>query len=162
MILKYAAAAVVLGLTLGACLVAARERRGRPVAPWHFLLVPLLLLVPTLVLLYLPPPEFGDPEVWMLALVAGVAGVARGALVGLQVDHAKRRILVWRAPDAFWIAVVALLLIVLDVAAAPVGQLSSAFVGTIELALVVLTGIIVGRNAAILVRSRDAPQHDLD
>lgn len=162
MVLEFAVAAVVLMLTLTACVVASHERRGQPVARWRIALVPLILVAPTLVLLYLPPPEFGDPEVWMMALVAGVAGVARGALIGLQVDHARGLILMRKAPEAFWIAVLALLLILLDVAAAPVGRLSSTFVGTIELALVVLTGALVGRNAAILVRSRDAPQHDLD
>lgn len=91
----------------------------------------------------------------------GVAGVAHGAWIGLEVDHQQRRFLLRRAPGAFWIALAATLLIAADILAEPVGRLDSSFVQTAELGLTVLTSFLVGRNAALLVRSRDIPQHDL-
>ena len=155
-----AAFVVVVCAALG-CVVVLPEWRRRAVSRRRLVLVPLLALVPTAVLLYLPPPEFGDPEVWMLALVATVIGIARGALVGLRVDHARGRILLSRAPEAFWAMVGILLLILLDVFAEPVGRLGSSFVGMVELLMVLLTFSLLGRNATILGRSFDAPQHDL-
>ena len=149
-------AAAVLG-----CVAVLPEWRRRSVSRLRLVTVPLLALVPTGVLLYLPPPEFGDPQVMMLALVAAVAGVARGALISLRVDHAHGRVLLSRAPEAPWAMAGVLVLILLDVFAEPVGRLGSPFVGTVEMLMVLLTFSLLGRNAAILVRSLDAPQHDL-
>ena len=55
----------------------------------------------------------------------------------------------------------ALLLILVDIVGEPFGRTGSIYVKAIELGLVILAGFVVGRNAALLVRSRDAPQHDL-
>ena len=87
--------------------------------------------------------------------------MARGAWIGLEVDHRQRRFVLRRAPEAFWIALAATALIAADILAEPVGRLDSSFVQTAELGLTVLTSFLVGRNAALLVRSRDIPQHDL-
>lgn len=151
---------VVVAAALG-CFLALPEARRRAVSRGRLALVPLLALVPTGVLLYLPPPEFGDPQVLMLALVAAVVGVARGALVGLRVDHAQGVVLLSRAPEAFWIMFGVLLLMLLDVVGEPVGRLGSPFIGMIEMVMVLLSFSLLGRNAAVLVRSRDAPQYDL-
>ena len=155
------AAVLVIIVAVLACVAALPEGRGRSVSRRRLAGVALLALLPTLVLLYLPPPEFGDPQVWMLALVAGVVGIARGALVGLRVDHGKGKVLMSRAPEGLWVTIAILLLMLLDVLAEPVGRLGSPFVGTVEMVMVLLTFSLLGRNAAILVRSRDAPQHDL-
>ncbi|HZB55642.1 MAG TPA: hypothetical protein VE527_18535 [Reyranella sp.] len=40
-----------------------------------------------------------------------MAGIGRGAWIGLQVDHGQGKLLLARAPEEFWIAVVAVLLI---------------------------------------------------
>ena len=153
---------LVVVLAIVACVASFPEQRGRPVPYWRLLLLPLLMAAATAVLFYVPPSnDLGDPAVWMAALLSGVAGVARGAWIGLEVDHRQRRLQLRRAPEAFWIALAAALLIVADILAEPVGRLDSSFVQTAELALTVLTSIVVGRNAALLVRSRDIPQHDL-
>jgi hypothetical protein len=65
------------------------------------------------------------------------------------------------APEAFWIALAATALIAADILAEPVGRLDSSFVQMAELGLTVLTSFLVGRNAALRIRSRDIPQHDL-
>ena len=90
-----------------------------------------------------------------------MAGIGRGAWIGLQVDHGQGELLLARAPEEFWIAVVAVLLILVDIAGEPVGRTGSDYVKAIELALMILASFLAGRNAALLVRSRDAPQHDL-
>lgn len=149
-------------LALVACIVAFPEQLGRPIPRWRLAAAALPVVVATLVLLYLPPSnDLRSPEIWMTGLVAGVLGVARGALIGLRVDHAARRLLLRRAPEGLWIAVVAALLIVADIVAEPFGQVGSDFVQTVELALMVLASFLVGRNVALAVRSRDVPHQDL-
>ena len=158
---SYLSALLVVVVAFAGCVVVLPEWKRRAVSRLRLVAVPLLGLVPTAVLLYLPPPEFGDPQVWIVALVAGVVGVARGAMVGLRVDHAHGLIQLSRAPEAFWVMVGGLVLILLDVFAAPVGQIGSGFVGTVELLMVLLSFSLLGRNAAILARSFDTPHHDL-
>lgn len=158
---EYLSAFFVIVAASAGCILVLPEWKRRTVSRRRLVVAPLLGLVPTAVLLYMPPPEFGDPQVWIVALVAFVIGIARGAMIGLHVDHADGRILLSRAPEAFWVLVGALVLILLDVFAAPIGQLGSGFVGTVELLMVLLTFSLLGRNAAIVVRSLDAPQHDL-
>ena len=115
---------LVVVLAIVACVVAYAERRARPLPYWRLLPLPLLIAAATVVLFYVPPSnDLGDPAVWMAALVSGVVGVARGAWVGLEVDHQQRRFLLRRAPEAFWIALAATLLIAADILAEPVGRL---------------------------------------
>ena len=66
-----------------------------------------------------------------------------------------------RAPEEFWIAAAVVVLILVDIVDEPVGRTGSVYVKAIELGLVILAGFLVGRNATLLMRSRDAPQHDL-
>jgi hypothetical protein len=157
----YITAIFVVAVAVAGCVFVLPEWQRRTVSRGRLVAVPLLALLPTAILLYLPPPEFGDPQVWMLALVSGVVGIARGAFVGMRVDHAHGRILLARAPEAFWVMVGVLVLVLLDFFAAPVGRLDSGFVGTVEMLMVLLSFGLLGRNAAVLARSFDAPQHDL-
>ncbi|MFZ5779653.1 MAG: hypothetical protein ACOY4R_05540 [Pseudomonadota bacterium] len=152
---------LVVACALAACVAASAELVRRPVARWRLVAAPALALPPTLVLLNAPPPELLDPQVWMLALVFILAGVVRGALIGIRVDHARGRLLMSRAREAFWVMLGVAALVVGEVVAEPFGKLTSPFAQTVELFLVVLTSYLVGRNAALLVRSRDAPHHDL-
>ena len=77
----------------------ARELRRWPIPRWRLAVPSLLIAAATLVLLYLPPSnDLSEPQVWMLALVAAVLGLARGALIGLHVDQGSGRLLLRRAP----------------------------------------------------------------
>lgn len=158
----YLSAAVIAGLALLACIVAFRGRRERPVRRWRLVLPPLLVAAAALLMLRLPPyDDLRDPEVWMIGIPFALVGIGRGAIIELQVDQAQGLLLLKRAPEEFWIAVAALLLILVDIVDPPFGTLESPYVQAIELVLSVLASFMVGRNAALLVRSRDAPQHDL-
>lgn len=158
---EYLSALFVIVVAVAGFVVVLPEWQRRAVSRGRLVAAPLLGLVPTAVLLYLPPPEFGDPQVWMVALVAIVAGIARGALIGIRVDHARGRVLLTRAPEAFWLMLGCVVLILLDVFAAPIGRLDSGFTGMVELLMVLLSFSLLGRNVTIVARSFDAPQHDL-
>ena len=145
-----------------ACVAASAERRTQPVATWRLLTTPLLVGLSTVILLYLPPSNnLGDLQVWMLALVAGVAGVARGAMVRLSADHGQRLLLLRRAPEGVWIALAAALLVLAEIAADPFGPLGSRYILTIEMILSLLWSFLLCRNVTLLARSGDAPHRDL-
>jgi hypothetical protein len=162
MIVSLAWTFLIVVLAILACVVAFPEQRARPLSHRQLLSLPILLAAATAVSFYVPPSnDLRDPAVWMAALVAGLAGVGRGAFIRLEVDHRRGLLLLRRAPEAFWVALAAALLIAAGVLAEPVGRLDSSFVQTVELGLTVLTSFVIGRNAAVLIRSRDIPQHDL-
>jgi hypothetical protein len=151
---------VVLMLSAGAA--ALPELRRSPFARWRLAMPPLLVASATLVLLYLPPSNgLREPQLWTAALVAAVLGIVRGALIGLQVDQSSGRLLLWRAREGFWIAVVAALLVVGDLLAEPLGHVGASFSQTVELMLAILASFLIGRNTALVMRSRDTPHGDL-
>ena len=153
---------LVVVLMLSACVAAFPELRRWPIPRWRLAVPSGLIAAATLVLLYLPPSnDLREPQVWMLALVAAVLGLARGALIGLQVDQASGRLLLRRAPEGFWIAALAALLVAGDLLAEPLGHAGASFSQAVELALAILASFLIGRNSALVMRSRDTPHGDL-
>ena len=153
---------VLAVLALAACVLAFPERRSQPIRRWRLTAVPLLIAAATLILLYLPPSnDLREPQVWLTGVVAAVLGLARGGLIGLRVDQGWGGLLLRRAPEGFWIAVLSAVLILADILGEPVGDLGSSVVKSVELALMALSSFLVGRNAVLATRSRDAPHHDL-
>jgi hypothetical protein len=158
----YAFSFLVVVLMLSACVAAFPEQRSSPFAGWRLALPPLLVAAATLVLLYLPPSnDLREPQLWTAALVAAVLGNVRGALIALQVYQSSGRLLLRRAPEGFWIAVVAALLVVGDLLAEPLGHAGASFSQTVELVLAILASFLIGRNTALVLRSRDTPHGDL-
>ena len=158
---QLAFASLVTVLLLAACVVTFPEQRAWPIPRWRLALSPLLVAAATLVVLYLPPSnDLREPAVWMVGLVAGVLGVVRGALIGLQVDQRSGRLRLGRAPEGFWIAVVAAVVILGEHVVGPLGRVGHSG-HSVELALVILASFLAGRNAALSVRSSDAPHGDL-
>jgi hypothetical protein len=153
---------LVVVLMISACVAAFPELRHWPIPRWRLAVPSLLIAAATLVLLYLPPSnDLSEPQVWMLALVAAVLGLARGALIGLQVDQSSGRLLLSRAPEGFWIAIAAALLVVGDLVVEPLGHVGASFSQTVELAVAMLASFLIGRNTALVMRSRDTPHRDL-
>jgi hypothetical protein len=153
---------LIVALMVSACVAAFPELRRWPIPRWRLAVPSLLIAAATLVLLYLPPSnDLSEPQVWMMALVAAVLGLARGALIGLQVDQASGRLLLRRAPEGFWIAAFAALLVAGDLLAEPLGQAGASFSQTVELVVAILVSFLIGRNAALVMRSRDTPHGDL-
>ena len=71
---------LVVILMLLACGAAFPELRRWPIPRWRLAVPSLLIAAATLVLLYLPPSnDLREPQVWMMALVAAVLGLARVA-----------------------------------------------------------------------------------
>ncbi|CAN5892539.1 hypothetical protein BH11PSE3_BH11PSE3_28230 [soil metagenome] len=162
MLFSIVSSVLLAAMALGACIVAFPERRGEPIRRWRLALPLLLVGAATLFLHYLPPSnDLRDPQVWMLVLLAAVVGIVRGAMIRLRVDQASGHLVLPRAPEGFVIAILAALLVLADIIATPAGEVGSSFVPAIELALLILSSFLIGRNAALAVRSHDAPHADL-
>jgi hypothetical protein len=158
----FAWALVVLLLALAACAAAWPERRGEPLMRWRLVVAPLMVGVATLVVLYLPPfMDLYELEFWTVTMLAALGGAARGAWIDLKVDHLQRQVVLQRAPEGFWVTVLVVLLVLLAIVSRPFGRLDSPLIQAEEVVLGLLWGFMIGRNAGLLVRSRDAPQQDL-
>jgi len=161
MSLQLALPVLVAILLLAACAITFPELRSWPIARWRLVLPPLLIAAATLVVLYLPPSnDLREPAVWMVGLVAAVLGMVRGGLIGLQVDQRSGRLLLGRAPEGFWIVAVAAVVGLAEHIVGPLGRFGSSGHAA-ELALVILSSLLTGRNAALVIRSSDIPHQDL-
>lgn len=142
------------------CLViAVPEGGGRIVAAWRIPVAALLAAAAALLLVAYPTwGELKNPELWMFSIVAGVAGVARGYWMHLDVDHAWRLIRLPRAGDCR-VATVALAgLALVEVALAAAGPADQP---TMELGMTVIASYLVARAVAVMARARHEPQSDL-
>ena len=145
--------------TLACLVIALPEGGGRIVAAWRIPVAALLAAAAALVLVAYPTwGELKNPELWIFSIVAGVAGVARGYWMQLDVDHAWRLLRLPRAADC---RVATFLL-----AGMALGEIGLATAGpadqpTMELGMTVIASFLLARAAAVMVRARQEPQSDL-
>ena len=139
--------------------VALPEGGGRIVAAWRIPVTALLAVAAALLLVAYPTwGELKNPELWMFAIVAGVAGVARGYWMQLDVDHAWRLVRLPRAGDCRVATVLLAAMALVEIALATVGPADQP---TMELGMTVIASFLLARAAAIIVRARQEPQSDL-
>jgi hypothetical protein len=101
---------------------------------------------------------FKNPGLWMFAIVAAVAGAARGYVLRFDIDHSWRLIRLQKAHDGLIAAAGLIGLALVEIALATIGPAGQP---TMELGLTVAASFLVGRSAAVLLRSRQEPQSDL-
>jgi hypothetical protein len=102
--------------------------------------------------------ELKNPGLWMFAIVAAVAGAARGDLLRFDIDHNWRLMRLRKAYDSLIAAAALIGLALVESALAAIGPADQP---TMELGLTVVASFLVGRSAALLLRSRQEPQSDL-
>ena len=135
------------------------ESAGRIVPEWRPAVTPLLAAMAALSLIAYPTwGELKNPGLWMFAILAAVAGAARGYWLRLYVDHSWRLIRLQKAYDCLVAAAALIGLSLIEIALAAIGPADQP---TMELGLTVIASFLVGRSAAVLVRSRQEPQSDL-
>jgi hypothetical protein len=133
------------------------ESIGRIVPEWRPAVTPLLAAMAALSLIAYPTwGELKNPGLWMFAILAAVAGAARGYWLRLYVDHSWRLIRLQKAYDCLVAAAALIGLSLIEIALAAIGPADQQ---TMELGLTVIASFLVGRSAA--VRSRQEPQSDL-
>ena len=144
---------------LSAAFIAIPEGGGRIVAMWRVPTVGLLAGVAALTLIAYPTwGELKNTELWMFAIVAGVAGVARGYWMQLDVDHGWRLIRLSRAFDCRIATALLALLALGEVALALTGPADQP---TTDLGMAVIASFLLTRAVAVMVRARQEPQSDL-
>ena len=136
------------------------ESTDRIVPAWRPAVTALLAALSALSLIAYPTwGELKNPGLWMFAIVAAVAGAARGYRLRFDIDHNWRLIRLQKAYDGLLIAAAALIgLALVEIALAAIGPADQP---TMELGLTVVASFLVGRSAALLLRSRQEPQSDL-
>ncbi|MBI2739795.1 MAG: hypothetical protein HYX38_25015 [Rhodospirillales bacterium] len=150
---------LMLSCALAAAYSALPESTGRVVRDWRPAVTALLAAMAALSLIAYPTwGELKNPGLWMFAILAALAGVARGYWLRIHVDHNWRLIRLRKARDGL-IATAALAgLALIEIALAVIGPADQP---TMELGLTVIASFLVGRSAAVLLRSRHEPQSDL-
>ena len=163
----YAAQAVIVLAAVGAMLSAVPEGRGGVIRPWRMLVPPGLAALAAFVeVVYPSPKELNQPEMWELAIIAGIIGLVRGQFMPMEVDQIWNVIRLRRAPEGLW-ATIALMLIAL------VGAAEAHLIGfprdpenpgiriLIEIGMTAGAGFLVGRAGTAWFRIPHVPHHEL-
>jgi hypothetical protein len=135
------------------------ESTGRIVPAWRPAVTALLAATSALALIAYPTwGELKNPGLWMFAILAAVAGATRGYWLRFDVDHSWSLIRLQKAHDGLIAAAGLIGLTLIEIALAATGPTDQP---TMELGLTVVASFLVGRSAAVLLRSRQEPQSDL-
>jgi len=150
---------LMLLCALAAAYSALPESTRRIVPEWQPAVTALLAALSALALIAYPTwGELKNPGLWMFAIVAAVAGAARGYVLRFDIDHSWRLIRLQKAYDGLIAAAGLIGLALVEIALATIGPAGQP---TMELGLTVFASFLVGRSAAVLLRSRQEPQSDL-
>ncbi|MPZ30003.1 MAG: hypothetical protein GEV13_03225 [Rhodospirillales bacterium] len=99
-----------------------------------------------------------NPGLWMFAILAALAGLVRGYWLRIYVDHSWRLLRPRKAYDCLIAAAGLIGLALVEIALPATGPADQP---TMELGLTVIASFLVGRSAAVLLRSRQEHQSDL-
>lgn len=155
----YITHALMLLFALAATYVALPEGSGQVIREWRLLASALLGAMAALALITYPTwGELKNPGLWMFAILAAAAGVARGYWMRIDIDHRWGLIRLRNAIDGPIAAGGLALLAVIEIVLATIGPADQP---TMELGMTVLAAFLMGRAGAVLLRSRHEPQADL-
>ena len=161
----YLSQAAIVAAAMAAATAALPEARGRPIGRWQLLLpAGLAALACGLEIVHPSLEELKQPAIWQFAVVAGVAGVARGRFMALEVDQTWNRIRLPRAPEGLWFAAVLALLAIaeaIEVTQAAPDADDLAFRPLVEFGMAMAAGFLVGRAGAAWIRVPHIPHSDL-
>jgi len=148
---------LMLVCAIAAAYSALPESARRIVPEWRPAVTALLAALSALALIAYPTwGELKNPGLWMFAIV--VADAARVYWPRFDIDHSWRLIRLQKAYDGFIAAAGLIGLALLEITLAAIGPADQP---TMELGLTVVASFLVGRSAAVLLRSRQEPQSDL-
>jgi hypothetical protein len=150
---------LMLLFALAATFTAWPEASGQAIRGRRLLATALLGAMAALALIVYPTwGELKNPGLWMFAILAGAAGVARAYWMQIDIDHSWGLMRLHNAIDGPLAAGGLVLLAVIEIVLATIGPADQP---TMELGMTVLAAFLVGRASAVLIRSRHEPQADL-
>jgi|GEM_PF-563031 len=161
----YLAQIMIVAAALAAVAATVPEGTGRLFRRWQLLLpAGLAALVCVAEIVHPSLEKLDRPEVWLVAVAAGVVGFARGHFLRLEVDQVWNVIRLRRAREGLWLAVVLALLAVaeaVEVALAAPDAADLAFRPLVEFGMALVAGFMVGRAGAAWLRIPDVPHSEL-
>lgn len=144
---------------LAAAIAAVPESTGRVITRSRLPAPAVLAAIAAIALVAYPTwGELRNPALWMFAILAALAGAARGHWLGLDVDHMWNLVRLQRAHDCLAATGLIAVLAVTEVALAMIGPADQP---TMELGMTLAASYLVGRAAALMIRLRNEPQSDL-
>ena len=163
----FVAHGVIILAALGAMLSVVPEGRRQVIRPWRLLVPPLLAgLAAFIEVVYPSLRELDQPEMWELAVIAGVVGLVRGQFMPMEVDQVWNVLRLRSMPDGLWVSIALVLL-------ALVGALEAYLVGPtrdpenpgirilIEIGMTAAAGFLIGRAGTAWFRIPHVPHHEL-
>jgi hypothetical protein len=156
---------MIVAAALAAVAASVPEARRQPIRRWQLLLPAGLAVLACVVEIVHPSlEELGQPEVWLVAVAAGVVGFARGHFMRLEVDQVWNVIRLRRAREGLWLSVVLALLAIaeaVEVALAATDATDLVFRPLVEFGMALVAGFMVGRAGAAWLRIPDVPHSEL-
>jgi hypothetical protein len=153
---------VMLLGALAAAASAVPEVRRQPMKRWQLLAPGLLATFSTTVLLAYPDIlDLLEPQVWMLGLLAALAGSARGYWMGLDSDHGWGLVRLARAYDGLAVALAVTLFAAMQYILDLRGIDDSRYEPTLELVMILTSGFLFGRSIAAWIRAGQTHHVDL-
>jgi hypothetical protein len=163
----YLAQILIVLAAVGAAISALPEGRRKPFPRWRLLVAPVLAsLAAFLQVIYPSLRELDQPEMWELTVLAGVAGIARGQFMTVEVDQIWNLIRVPRPRELLPIAMALPLLAFAGAAEAvlvefPRDPESPGLRILIEIGMAMAAGFLVGRAGAVWFRFPHVPHQEL-
>ena len=145
----------------GAAAASVREGLALPIRRWQ-LLVPGALGSLAAIMLWSYPSfeDLRDPQLWMFAIAAAIAGLCRGHFMKMDVDQIQNRVRVRRGREGMAAALALAIVAVLELAGLA-GLIGLRYHPTLELGMALLGGYLAGRSCAAWRRIPDIPHADL-
>jgi hypothetical protein len=145
----------------GAALAALPEGLGWPIRRWQLLVPAALAFLAGLMLFSYPSFAEFDPELWMFATFACVAGIARGRWMSLEADQVWNRLRVPRGREGLAAAFAMALLAAIEMVTVLAGLAGGKYQFPLQLGMAVVVGYLIGRAGAAWIRFPDIPHSDL-
>jgi hypothetical protein len=156
---------LIVAAALAAVAAVVPEARRRLIPRWRLLLpAGLAALVCVAEIVHPSLEKLDQPGIWLLAVAAGVVGVARGHFMSLEVDQVWNVIRLRRAREGMWLTVVLAVLAgaeAVEVALAAPDATDLAFRPLVEIGMALVAGFMVGRAGAAWLRIPDVPHSEL-
>lgn len=154
---------LIVMLAIIGVLNAVHETNRSIVKRWRLLVTGLAAAAADLVLIAYPSPrDLLQVELWMVAALALLAGLARGALLALFSDHKWGQIRMRRTFDGVIVAVVLLLFATVQAVTEFRAGTGTKLGVTMELVMTVLAGYLLGRAISGWLRAGMIQHEDLN
>ncbi|MFI5002218.1 MAG: hypothetical protein ACHQK9_20235, partial [Reyranellales bacterium] len=151
---------IIVG-SVGCAAFAVREAAGRSITATRLFMPPMLAGGTAVILLLMAAGEPMLLQIWLGALVVGLAiGAYRGSTMVMRVDQVRSKLRMPNGRHAFWIAFALPLAVALEIAIAIWGEGVSPHRALPSAIAALAAGMLTGRAVAVVIRVPYAPNEE--